>query len=116
MILKNIFAKNIGKKWAFLTQNKAKLFKNLIITLVFEKSAICFAENWQKLAKIVILTSTPEHLCFELEIPCMYLKCKRNRFIDQGCQIFLGTKYQNGKKLPNYHELYQMSIKCNKRL
>jgi UDP-N-acetylglucosamine pyrophosphorylase len=25
---------------AFLTQNKAKLFKNLIITLVFEKNAI----------------------------------------------------------------------------
>jgi hypothetical protein len=29
---------------------------------------------------------------------------------DQGCQIFLGTKYQNGKNIPNYHELYQMSI------
>jgi hypothetical protein len=33
----------------------------------------------------------------------------------QGCQIFLGTKYQNGKKFPNYNELYQMSIKYNKR-
>jgi hypothetical protein len=28
----------------------------------------------------------------------------------QGCQIFLGTKYQNGKNITNYHELYQMSI------
>jgi hypothetical protein len=28
-----------------LTQNKAKLFKNFIITLVFEKNANFFAEN-----------------------------------------------------------------------
>jgi hypothetical protein len=34
---------------------------------------------------------------------------------DQGCQIFLGTKYQNGKNIPNYHKLYQMFIKYNKR-
>jgi hypothetical protein len=44
---------------AFLTQNKAKLYKILIITLVFEKNAKFFAENWQKLQKIVIITSTP---------------------------------------------------------
>jgi hypothetical protein len=30
-------------------------------------------------------------------------------------RIFLGTKYQNGKNIPNYHELYQLSIKYNKR-
>jgi hypothetical protein len=34
---------------------------------------------------------------------------------EQGCQIFLRAKYQNGKKLPNYHELYQMSTKYNKK-
>jgi hypothetical protein len=34
---------------------------------------------------------------------------------DQGCQISISTKYQNGKKLPNSHKLYQMSIKYNKR-
>jgi hypothetical protein len=33
----------------------------------------------------------------------------------QGCQIFLGTKHQRGKNIPYYHELYQMSLKCNKR-
>jgi hypothetical protein len=33
----NIFAKKFGEKLAFLTQNKAKLCKILIITLVFEK-------------------------------------------------------------------------------
>jgi predicted secreted acid phosphatase len=35
----NIFAEKNAKKMAFLTQNKAKLFKNVIITLVFEKNA-----------------------------------------------------------------------------
>jgi hypothetical protein len=44
---------------AFLTQNKAKLCKMLIITLVFEKNANFFAENCQKSQKIVIITSTP---------------------------------------------------------
>jgi hypothetical protein len=33
----------------------------------------------------------------------------------QGCQICLGTKYQDGKNIPKYHELHQMSIKYNKR-
>jgi hypothetical protein len=46
--------KKIGKKFAFLTQNKAILCKNLIRTLVFEKNA-----NF--LPKIVIITSTPGH-------------------------------------------------------
>jgi hypothetical protein len=44
----------------FLTQNKAKLCKIFIITLVFEKNAI-FAENWQKSHKIAIITTTPGH-------------------------------------------------------
>jgi predicted secreted acid phosphatase len=57
---KNIFAeKKSAKKLAFLTQNKAKLCKMLIITLDFEKNANFFAENWQKSQKIVIITSTP---------------------------------------------------------
>jgi hypothetical protein len=29
----------------------------------------------------------------------------------QGCQIFLGTKYQNGEKYPNDHKICQMAIK-----
>jgi hypothetical protein len=40
MIFLNIFAEKFSKKLAFLTQNKAELCKNLIITLVFEKNAI----------------------------------------------------------------------------
>jgi hypothetical protein len=48
------------KNWRFLTQNKAKLCKILIITLVFEKNANFFAENCQKSQKIVIITSTSE--------------------------------------------------------
>jgi hypothetical protein len=46
MILKIFLPQKIGEKiWAFLTQNKAKLFKSLIITFVFEKNANFFAEN-----------------------------------------------------------------------
>jgi hypothetical protein len=52
--------KNSAKKLAFLTQNKAKLCKIWIITLVFEKNANFFTENWQKSQKIVIITSTPD--------------------------------------------------------
>jgi hypothetical protein len=37
--------KYFRKKLAFLTHSKAKLCKNLIITLVFEKNAYFFAEN-----------------------------------------------------------------------
>jgi hypothetical protein len=42
----NIFAKKIGEKIdVFDKKNKAKLFQNLVITLVFEKNAIFFAVN-----------------------------------------------------------------------
>jgi hypothetical protein len=56
----NIFGEKIAKKLAFLTQNKAKIFKNLIITLVFEKNANFFTQNFRKSQKIVIVTSTPD--------------------------------------------------------
>jgi hypothetical protein len=50
----NIFAK-YGKKLAFMTENKAKLCKNVVITLVFKKNANflqTIGENRGKLAKI----------------------------------------------------------------
>jgi hypothetical protein len=46
---------------AFLTQNKAKFWKKMIITFVFDKNAYFFAENCQKTQRIVIITSTPGH-------------------------------------------------------
>jgi uncharacterized membrane protein YhaH (DUF805 family) len=55
----NILAEKFCEKMAFLTRNKAKLCKNLVITLVFEKNANFFAENCQKSPKIVIITSVP---------------------------------------------------------
>jgi hypothetical protein len=58
MIFKIFPPKNFAKKMAFFTQSKAKLCKNLIIALVFEKFANFFAENWQKSQKIVIITWT----------------------------------------------------------
>jgi hypothetical protein len=54
MIFSIFSPKNLAKKLAFLSQNKAKLCKNLIITLVFEKNANLFAENCRKSQKIVI--------------------------------------------------------------
>jgi hypothetical protein len=51
------------QKLALSTQNKAKLFKFLIITLVFEKkNANFFAESWQKWQKIVIIASEEKNL------------------------------------------------------
>jgi hypothetical protein len=63
MIFKIFLPKNSAKKLAFLTQNKAKLCKIWIITLMFEKNAYFFAENCRKSQKIVIITSTPRILC-----------------------------------------------------
>jgi hypothetical protein len=43
-LAKKIWRKKFGEKMDFMTQNKVKICKNLIITLAFEKNAI-FAEN-----------------------------------------------------------------------
>jgi hypothetical protein len=59
MVLKIFSPKNSAKKLVFLTQNKAKLCKIWIITLIFEKNANFFVENGRKSQKIVIITSTP---------------------------------------------------------
>jgi hypothetical protein len=59
MIFKNIFGEKFSEKTSFFTQNKAKLCKNLIITLVFEKNASFFRRKLAKSQKIVIITSTP---------------------------------------------------------
>jgi hypothetical protein len=69
----NIFAENLAKNLALFAQNKAKLCKNWIITLVFEKNANLFAENWQKSQKIVIITSTPAlgYVLREIIVKCI---------------------------------------------
>jgi hypothetical protein len=33
---------------------------------------------------------------------------------EQGCQIFLGTTYQNGENVPNNYEIYQIAVKLIK--
>jgi hypothetical protein len=60
----NIFAEKFSEKLAFLTQNKAKLCKKFIITLVLDKNAYFFAENCQKSQKIVMITSVPDWAIF----------------------------------------------------
>jgi hypothetical protein len=32
----------------------------------------------------------------------------------QGCQIFIGATYQNGKNIPNDYKLYQITLKYTK--
>jgi hypothetical protein len=59
MIFEIILPKILAKILAFFAQTTASFCKNVIITLVFEKNANFFAENWQKSQKIVIITSTP---------------------------------------------------------
>jgi hypothetical protein len=45
---------------AFLTQTKGNFAEKVIMTLVFEKNANFFTENWQKSQKIVIIKSVPD--------------------------------------------------------
>jgi hypothetical protein len=51
MIFKIFSPKKSAKKLAFLTRNKAKLCKILIITLVFEKNAYFFRQKLSKIAE-----------------------------------------------------------------
>jgi hypothetical protein len=81
MILKIFSTKNSAKKLAFLTQNKAKLCKNWIITLVFEKNANFFAENWQKSQKIVIITTTPGHTDQAAEWPSQIIRLRHDLLV-----------------------------------
>jgi hypothetical protein len=60
MILKIFSPKNLAKNWRFYSK-QSQILKKMIITLVFEKNANFFDENWQKSKKIVIITSTPGH-------------------------------------------------------
>jgi hypothetical protein len=36
---------------------------------------------------------------------------QENNDNNQGCRIFLGTSYHNGKKIPNDQKIYQMTRK-----
>jgi hypothetical protein len=68
MILKIFSPKQFGKKIGIFTQNKAKLFKKINITMVFDKNANFFVENCLKFQKIVIITSTPGHTGGEADV------------------------------------------------
>jgi hypothetical protein len=78
---------------AFLTQNKAKLCKILIITLVFEKNAIFFAENGRKWQKIVIITSTPESWHSEASIWHQILICRIPNEMSVGFVSYFGVPF-----------------------
>jgi hypothetical protein len=89
MIVKIFSPKKLAKKLAFLTQNKGKSSKILIITLVFEKNANCFAENCGKSQKIVIITSTPGYQVIKM--------CERcsNAFAAAAAAVLSSMKYSS---------------------
>jgi hypothetical protein len=66
----NIFAKKTVKHLAFLSQNKAKVCKNLIITLVIEKTPI-FCRKLLKIAEN----------CDHNIDPCFVIEKKLTHFI-----------------------------------
>jgi hypothetical protein len=62
MILKIFWPKNLAKNWRFFLKLCTASFckkKKSLHTLVFEKNAHFFTENWQKSKKFIITTSTP---------------------------------------------------------
>jgi hypothetical protein len=70
-------AEKFSEKLAFLTQNKAKFCKFLIIKLVFEKNANFFAENCRKSQKIEIISSTPAQFA-QVESICRSTRPRRH--------------------------------------
>jgi hypothetical protein len=55
----NIFANKLAKILPFFVQTTASFCRNLTIILILRKT-LFLAKNWQKLATIVIITSTPD--------------------------------------------------------
>jgi hypothetical protein len=81
-VIFKIFAPKIG---VFLLKQLLVFCENRIKTLVFEKNANLFAENWQKLAKIVIITSTT--------VPDLSSSLvTREQYYDHNFNINLGNK------------------------
>jgi hypothetical protein len=93
----NACAINSAKNLAFLTQNKAKLCKKLIMPLVFEKNANLFARNCRKSQKIVITTSTPGQHAFWA---CAGDRDRKGRRMQKAKKVWLkrhcGKKRWNG--------------------
>jgi phosphoribosylformylglycinamidine (FGAM) synthase-like amidotransferase family enzyme len=79
---------------AVLTQNKAKLFKNLITALVYEKNANFFAENCRKSQKIVIITSTP------------------GKMLKADSTVQSKTSYSSGRVVVGYMGVNEFALNC----
>jgi hypothetical protein len=113
MLFKIFSPKNSAKKIACSTQNKAKLCKVLIITLVFEKSANFFVQNCRKLKRILIITSTPDQYC-SVAFLCPVSFTKSFRPGNNGFQKYLchnigyfdsNYSYLDTKNYQNFREL-----------
>jgi hypothetical protein len=97
---KNIFAEKIAKQLAFFTQNKAKLCKILIITLVFEENANFFR---RKLSKIV------ENYDYNID-PCLFPRKKL--CINKFDKKLVGLHFQKLIWLPRFQRFGLLKECC----
>jgi hypothetical protein len=101
---------------AFLAQNKAKLCKNLIITLIFEKNANFFAENCRKTQKIVIIDRPKCSPTYSLQYQYMhnFYRAKSSQKIRANTEIFKKAPKENnrprGEKSPNPITVVKLSF------
>jgi hypothetical protein len=75
--------KKLAKKWRYWLKQKVIFEEKVNITLVFEKNAIFFAENWQKSLKIVIITSVLGVRCREYKVWRLFTGGKTVDFIEK---------------------------------
>jgi hypothetical protein len=85
MILKLFSPKISAKKLAFLTQNKDKLCKILIITLVFEKNANFFRRKVSKIAENCAHNIDPWVARFFLRVKLKTVLCLLSQKIPTSC-------------------------------
>jgi hypothetical protein len=83
--------------------------KKMIITLVFKKNVNFFAENWEKLLKIVIVTSSP--VSWQLQkLPTFFghsfpqLRLRINFGTKNGLGYNLGEFFTNSSGHPALHQ------------
>jgi hypothetical protein len=76
----------------------------------FYKYVLCYLKNWNNgvSAAIFVVQNRPRLFIVILKVP--------PPVPPRVARFFLVQNSKMGKNMPNYHELYQMSIKLNKRL
>jgi hypothetical protein len=69
-----------------------------------------FSFNFQFMAKL----DFERQPAFQIAASNGFVENVRIAGSDQGCQIFLGSTYQNGKNIPNGHKIYLKAVTYTK--